>query len=238
MKRKHQRKLKKLIRAIVISARSEQVSTLLDTLEESKKLATEIPEPEQEEYEEFFTKVMTQELNLLTIDVRKLTLNYEELLFKTKQQAAKFQERLADKSLDQSMREFYHKEFLNILKPKYILDQVIENYKEFLEVLKIIKDEFNDWFFLGRIDFIKQLLQPHIVLDTQNSTEIWLYKKNENALTPERNEEMYKEASKKQGQPGAQKKEEPTGKKPSEGGKTDEDIVDADYKVEDEDKGK
>ena len=46
-------------------------------------------------------------------------------------------------------------------------------------------------------------------------------------------EEMYKQASQKQAQ---QKTEKPAGKKSASGEKADEDIVDADYKVEDEDK--
>lgn len=168
---------------------------LFDTLKEFQQLAVKISDNEQENYEKYFSKHFNHELRLLGIELRKIEMNYREVVFRTDQQSTKFNERLADKSLNRDMREFYHKEYLNILKPKYTIEQVLENFRKYLDVLNLVRDEFTEWFFLGRIDFVKQILKPYIVTDdSKKKKEIWIYKKFEKKLTPERMKKMYENA--------------------------------------------
>ena len=94
------------------------------------------------------------------------------------------------------MRVFYQKEYLNILKPLFYIEQVYENFQKYLEVIKIVQEEFNEWFFLGNIDFMKKLLQPYIVVDdsSRREKEIWIYKRYEKELTDERKKKMFDRA--------------------------------------------
>lgn len=192
---KYRSKITKAIKTIISTALADKISLLFDALEEFQQLAIKIPDNEQEKYEKYFSKYFNHELRLLDIEQRKIEMNYREVVFRTDQQSVKFNERLADKSLKRDMREFYHKEYLNILKPKYTIEQVLENFRKYLEVLNFVKEEFNEWFFLGRIDFLKQLLKPYIVSDdSKKKKEIWIYKKFEKKLTPERMQKMYENA--------------------------------------------
>lgn len=193
MKRiKHRTKFQKFIKEIISSATSEKTTPFFLNLENFQQLAEKILEQEQDDYEHYFLKYMNHELNLLRIELKKIELNYKEIVFKTSQQILKFENRLSDETLKKDMREFYQKEFLNILKPQYIIEQVLENYKKYLEVLELTKEEFKEWFFLGRIDFLKQLLQPYIVKeDNKSKNEIWIYKKYEKELTQERKQKMF-----------------------------------------------
>ncbi|MBD3190316.1 MAG: hypothetical protein GF308_06715 [Candidatus Heimdallarchaeota archaeon] len=193
MKIRLKRKTEKKIKGIIESAKAEKVSKLFKSLTNSHELLEKIPESEQESYEEYFTEQMNRELELLRIELKKIEVNYKEVIYKTKLQEAKFKERLSEKGLDQEMREFYLQEYLNILKPEYTLEQILENFQKYLEVLTIIKDEFHEWFFLGRLDYLKQLLKQYIVNDgSPKKREIWIYKKNEKELTLTRKKKMYK----------------------------------------------
>lgn len=195
---KYRNKINNAIKTIISLANSDKVSSLFDALKEFQQLAEKIPDQEQENYVKYFSKHFNHEMRLLSIEQRKIEMNYREVIFRTDQQSAKFQERLTDESLNRDMRQFYHKEYLNILKPKYIIEQVLENFRKYLEVLNFIKEEFNEWFFLGRIDFLKQLLKPYIVYDdSRKKKEIWIYKKYEKELTPERKQKMYENAGMK-----------------------------------------
>jgi hypothetical protein len=193
---KNSKKIRKLIKEIITETFTESVSSLFKVLEEFHELAEDIPQKEQENYERYFDKYMTHEINLVRIELKKIEMNYKESVFKTDKRAEKFERELSNESLAQEMRVFYQKEFLNILKPMFYIEQVYENFTKYLEVLKAIQEEFNEWFFLGNIDFVKQLLQPYIVLDesSRREKEIWVYKKYEKELTDERKKKMFDKA--------------------------------------------
>lgn len=188
-------KIVKFVKQIIVSANSENVSMLFKNLKEFQGLASSIAEKEQEYYKKYFEKNMTHEINLLRIDYKKIEFGYKESVIKTDKMIENFEAKLADKSIKQDMRVFYQKEYLNNLKPMYVMEQMQENFKHYLEVLNLIQEEFDEWFFLGRLDFLKQLLQPYIVSEesTGKEKEIWTYKKYEKGLTKERMERMYKQ---------------------------------------------
>lgn len=192
---KFKSKIVKGIKKIILSANTDSTVSLFNELKEFQELAKKIPESEQEKYEKYFEKYMIHEINLLKIEFRKIDMNYQEIVFKTNQQTLKFENLLADKELNQDMRSFYQKEYLNILKPQFIMEQVRENFEKYLNVVDMVKEEFNEWFFLGRIDFLKQLLKPYIVeasTTNKKKEEIWVYKKYAKEITPERKIAMYK----------------------------------------------
>jgi len=193
---KNSKKIRNFIKEIVIKARMESVSNLFDVLAEFKELATKIPQNEQEKYELYFNRYMTHEINLVRIELKKIEMNYKESVFKTDKRAEKFEKELANESLAEEMRRFYRKEYLNILKPMFYIQQVFENFTKYLEVLKLLQEEFNEWFFLGNIDFLKKLLQPYIVVDdsSRREKEIWIYKRYEKELTDERKKKMFERA--------------------------------------------
>lgn len=192
MKRiKHSNKIKKFIKNIIPLTYKEDVETFIDSLNDFRKIATDIPEKEQAEYEKYFKKNMSHELNLLRIEYKKIEYSYKESVLRTDKQAEKFITRLADRELTKDMRIFFQKEYLNILKPKFYIEQVKENYEHYLEVLNILLEEFNEWFFLDNVNFIHQLLQPFIRKDTTGK-EIWIYKRYEKEITDERKERMLK----------------------------------------------
>ncbi|MBK5112115.1 MAG: hypothetical protein JJE41_00695 [Candidatus Heimdallarchaeota archaeon] len=193
---KNSKKIRKHIKEIITETFTESVSSLFKVLEEFHELAEDIPQKEQENYERYFDKYMTHEINLVRIELKKIEMNYKESVFRTDKRAEKFERELANESLAQEMRVFYQKEFLNILKPLFYIEQVYENFTKYLEVIKAIQEEFNEWFFLGNIDFVKQLLQPYIVLDesSRREKEIWIFKKYEKELTDERKKKMFDRA--------------------------------------------
>ncbi|MHA1211778.1 MAG: hypothetical protein ACTSSH_04880 [Candidatus Heimdallarchaeota archaeon] len=190
---RHRKKITNGIIRIIASANETKVKAYLDELKEFREIADKIPETDQNKYQKYFEKHMTREINLLRIEFRKIEMHFRELLHRTNKRAAKFEERLSDKRLPKDMIHFYQKEFLNILKPKYILEQVADNYKKYIEVVNITKEEFSEWFFLGRIDFVKQLLKPYIVEDSSSNKkeEIWIYKLHQKGLTLDRKKKMY-----------------------------------------------
>jgi hypothetical protein len=192
---KHRKKITNGIKKIILSANTTKVKDLFDQLKEFQELAVKIPEQDQENYEKYFDKHMKHELNLLRIEYKKIEMSYKDTLFRTDKRAVKFENNLADKTLSNDMRNFYEKEYLNILKPMYYLEQMLENYRKYLDVLHLVMDEFSEWFFLGRIDYVKQLLHPYIISDeSTKNKEIWVYKKYEKELTLERKQKMYKRA--------------------------------------------
>jgi len=193
---KNSKKIRKHIKEIISEAISSSISDLFNVLKEFHELAEKIPKKEQENYERYFDKYMTHEINLVRIELRKIEFSYKESMLKTNKRAEKFDRELAKESLAQEMRTFYQKEYLNILKPLFYIEQVYENFQKYLEVIKIVQEEFNEWFFLGRIDFLKQLLQPYIVVDdsSRRKKEIWIYKKYQKELTKERQEKMLQRA--------------------------------------------
>ncbi len=193
---KNSKKIRNFIKEIVVEARTSEVSNLFKVLKEFQELAEKIPQTEQENYEQYFNRYMTHEINLVRIELKKIELNYKESVFKTDKRAEKFEKELANKSLADEMRRFYQKEYLNILKPMFYIQQVLDNFTKYLEVLRLIQEEFNEWFFLGNIDFIKQLLQPYIVIDdsSRREKEIWIYKRYEKELTDERKKKMFERA--------------------------------------------
>ncbi|MBN1330001.1 MAG: hypothetical protein JXA54_11060 [Candidatus Heimdallarchaeota archaeon] len=194
---KFKNQIVKGIKRIIISANNDSAEPFFDEIKEFQELARKIPENEQEKYEKYFEKYMIHEINLLKIDFRKIDMNYQEIVLKTNQQSLKFENLLANKELNQDMRNFYQREYLNILKPQFIMEQVRENYEKYLEVVRLVKEEFTEWFFLGRIDFLKQLLKPYISemnAGNKKKEEIWIYKKYAKELTPERITAMYKKA--------------------------------------------
>lgn len=189
---KNSKKIRKFIKEIISEAVSSSISDLFKVLKEFHELAEKIPQKEQENYERYFDKYMTHEINLVRIELRKIEMNYKESIHRTNKRAEKFDRELANKSLAQEMRTFYQKEYLNILKPMFYIEQVYENFQKYLEVIKIVQEEFSEWFFLGNIDFVKQLLQPYIVVDdsSRREKEIWIYKKYEKELTDGRKKKM------------------------------------------------
>lgn len=193
---KNSKKIRKHIKKIISEAISSSISDLFKVLEDFHELAEKIPQKEQENYERYFDKYMTHEINLVRIELRKIEFNYKESMLKTNKRAEKFDRELAKESLAQEMRTFYQKEYLNILKPLFYIEQIYENFQKYLEVIKIVQEEFKEWFFLGRIDFLKQLLQPYIVVDdsSRREKEIWIYKKYEKELTDERKKKMFDRA--------------------------------------------
>lgn len=193
---KNSKKIRKFIKEIISETFTISVSPLFKLLKEFHELAEKIPQKEQENYERYFDRYMTHEINLVRIELKKIEMSYKESIHKTNKRAEKFETRLADKELAQEMRVFYQKEYLNILKPMYYIEQVFENFKKYLEVIRVIQEEFNEWFFLGRIDFLKQLLKPYIITDdsSRREKEIWIYKRYEKELTKERQEKMLQRA--------------------------------------------
>ena len=191
---RHRSKIKKIIEEIIKTVRDEaEVSKLLKVINEAKELAVKVSEAEQNEYAEYFEKYMNHKIRLLDIEQRKIELNYKEVIFRTDQQTAKFSNRLSEPDLTNDLREFYLKEYLNILKPQFALEQVLENYKNFMQVIKIIKEEFSEWFFLQRIDYLKQLLEPYFSLEKKKrkQKEVWLHKHFEKELSNEIKEKMF-----------------------------------------------
>ena len=192
---KHRNKVRSFIKDIIEKAREEKTNPFFSELKDFQQLAEKIPEQEQDDYEKYFSKYFDHEMNLLRIEQKKIEMNYKEVIFRTDKQAIKFEQRISDPNVKVDMRNFYKKEYLNILKPQYIIAQVLENFNNYLEVLRITRDEFNEWFFLGRIDYLEQLLAPYISEDSKRKKkEIWIYKKYEKDLTAERKERMYKRA--------------------------------------------
>lgn len=193
---KNSKKIRKFIKEIITEAVSSSVSDLFEVLKEFHELAEDIPKKEQENYERYFDKYMTHEINLVRIELRKIEFNYKESMHRTNKRAEKFDRELANESLAQEMRVFYQKEYLNILKPMFYIEQVYENFQKYLEVIKVIQEEFNEWFFLGNLDFMKKLLQPYIVVDdsSRREKEIWIYKRYEKELTDERKKKLFDRA--------------------------------------------
>ena len=193
---KNSKKIRKFIKEIITEAVSSSVSDLFEVLKEFHELAEDIPKKEQENYERYFDKYMTHEINLVRIELRKIEFNYKESMHRTNKRAEKFDRELANESLAQEMRIFYQKEYLNILKPMFYIEQVYENFQKYLEVVKVIQEEFNEWFFLGNLDFMKKLLQPYIVVDdsSRREKEIWIYKRYEKELTDERKKKLFDRA--------------------------------------------
>lgn len=193
---KNSKKIRKFIKEIITEAVSSSVSDLFKVLKEFHELAEDIPQKEQVNYERYFDKYMTHEVNLVRIELRKIEFSYKESMHKTNKRAEKFDRELANESLAQEMRIFYQKEYLNILKPLFYIEQVYENFQKYLEVIKVIQEEFNEWFFLGNLDFMKKLLQPYIVVDdtSRREKEIWIYKRYEKELTNERKKKMFDRA--------------------------------------------
>jgi len=193
---KFKNKIRKFTKEIITEALSSNISALFKVLKKFHELAEKIPQKEQENYERYFNKYMTHEINLVRIELKKIEMNYKESVHRTNKRAEKFERELANKELAQEMRTFYQKEYLNILKPLFYIEQVFENFQKYLEVIKKIQDEFNEWFFLGNIDFVKQLLQPYIVVDdsSRREKEIWIYKKYQKELTDERKKKMFDRA--------------------------------------------
>jgi len=196
MKRlKYQKKVQKGIKDLIVKANAILVEDFFSSLKELQQLALKIPQTEQEAYEKLFTRQMTHELNLLRIEYKKIEFRYKEVLFNTNKEITKFERLLADSSLTKDMRQFYQKEYLKVLEPLYYLEQMKENFETFLKVLRITTEEFTEWFFLGRFDFLKQLLQPFIVMDDKTKgKEIWLYKRYAKELQPSRKQRMFKKA--------------------------------------------
>jgi len=190
---KHRKKIINGIIRIIASANETKVETYLDELREFREIADKIPEADQNKYQVYFEKHITHEINLLRIEYRKIEMHYRDLLHRTNKRAATFEERLSEKGLPKDMVHFYQKEFLNILKPKFIMEQIADNYKKYIDVVNITKEEFSEWFFLGRIDFVKQLLKPYIVVDdsSKKKEEIWIYKLHQQELTLDRKKKMY-----------------------------------------------
>ncbi|MGC9781162.1 MAG: hypothetical protein HZR80_18110 [Candidatus Heimdallarchaeota archaeon] len=188
---KHGNKIRKFCKTVISFAYSDSVSSFFQEIKNFQKLAEKITE--QAKYEKYFSRHMTHELNLIRIELKKIELNYKDSIHRTSRKIEEFEAKLADKELNQDMKDFYRKEYLNILKPMFFIEQVNENFKKYYEVLMKIKDEFNEWFFLGRVDFLKQILKPYIVSDDSSSKdrEIWIYKKYAKELTKERKERMY-----------------------------------------------
>jgi len=167
------------------------VGSFFKTIKAFQKLAEKVSEPDQEKYEKYFRRYITHEINLARIEFKKLELTYNDSVYRTGKRAAQFEERLADPELIQDMKEFYQKEYLNILKPMYYIEQVVENFRQYMLILDITRDEFKEWFFLGRIDYLKELLSTYIVIDESGKKkEIWLYEKYRQKLTEERKEKM------------------------------------------------
>ncbi|MHA1308694.1 MAG: hypothetical protein ACTSQN_15490 [Candidatus Heimdallarchaeota archaeon] len=188
---KHKNKIKKYIKELMREAYAGSVGSFFKTIKAFQKLAEKVSEPDQEKYEKYFRRYITHEINLARIEFKKLELTYNDSVYRTGKRAAQFEERLADPELIQDMKEFYQKEYLNILKPMYYIEQVVENFRQYMLILDITRDEFKEWFFLGRIDYLKELLSKYIVIDESGKKkEIWLYEKYRQKLTEERKEKM------------------------------------------------
>ena len=191
---KHRSKIQKGIKNIISSAFTDEVSDLFKEIKDFQELAEKILEQDQEKYKKYFEKYMIHETNLLKIEYRKIEMNYKDSMFRTNKRAEVFEKKLADPNLNQDMDHFYRREYLNILKPVYVIEQVLENYGKYLEVLRITMEEFSEWFFLKRADFLKQLLQPFIVKNetSRKERETWIYKKYAKQITSNRRMKMYK----------------------------------------------
>ena len=193
---KYGKQMKKFIKQIKFVALNESVDSFFKELKDfQEELAAKIPEQEQEKYQKYFDRYMIHELNLVRIELRKIEFNYKESVHRTSKQIEKFNSKLADPNLRKDMREFYQEEYLNILKPMYTIEQILENFRKYFDVLKTTHEEFSEWFFLGRIDFLKQLLQPFIVVDekSKKEKEIWIYKKYSKKMTADRVKRMYQQ---------------------------------------------
>lgn len=188
---KHKNKINKFIKQLFKDAYAGTVTSFFKTILEFQKLAEKISEKDQENYNRYFKRYMVHEMNLARIEFKKLEFTYKDSVFRTDKRAEQFESKLADPELVQDMKEFYQKEYLKILKPMYFIEQVVENFKQYLQILEITKDEFSEWFFLGRIDYLKELLSTYIVPDeSSKNKEIWIYTKFKQKLTPERKEKM------------------------------------------------
>jgi hypothetical protein len=188
---KHKNKIKKYTKELMREAYAGSVGSFFKVITEFQKLAAKVSESDQENYERYFRRYFTHEINLARIEFKKLELTYKDSVHRTDKRAMQFEEKLADPELVQDMKEFYQKEYLNILKPMYYIEQVVENFRQYMIILDITRDEFSEWFFLGRIDYLKELLSTYIVSDdSSKSKEIWLYEKYKQKLTPERKEKM------------------------------------------------
>ncbi|MHA1630772.1 MAG: hypothetical protein ACTSXO_11540 [Candidatus Heimdallarchaeota archaeon] len=196
MKRlKYQKKIQKGIKDFIVKANNFFVKDFFDSLKKLQQLAASIPQQEQEAYEKFFSRQMTHELNLLRIEYKKIEFRYKDVLYNTNKEILKFENLLADSSLSENMRRFYQHEYFKVLEPLFYLEQLKENFKNYLEVLRITLDEFSEWFFNGRIDFLKQLLAPYIITDeATNKQEAWIYKRYAKALQPERKARLFTKA--------------------------------------------
>ncbi|MHA1739845.1 MAG: hypothetical protein ACTSXA_15890 [Candidatus Heimdallarchaeota archaeon] len=188
---KHKNKIKKYIKELMREAYAGSVGSFFKTIVEFQKLATKVSESDQENYEKYFRRYFTHEINLARIEFKKLEMTYKDTVHRTDKRAAQFEAKLADPELVQDMKTFYQKEYLNILKPMYYIEQVVENFRHYMLILDITRDEFSEWFFLGRIDYFKELLSTYIVKDeSSKNKEIWLYEKYKQKLTEERKEKM------------------------------------------------
>ncbi len=190
------KKVRKFISEIIPITYTKDISTYFEEIEEFGKLAKKIPDQEQEKYEQYFAKHMTHQINLVQINFRKIEMKYRDCVHRTSKQSAKFNSLFADPKLKQHMRIFYQQEYLKILNPMYFLEQLKENYSKYLEVLEITQAEFSEWFFLGRLDYLKQVLQPYIVENKHSAKEkeIWIYRKHTQELTPARKKKMFEKA--------------------------------------------
>ena len=190
---KHGKKLRKFITEIIPITLKKDVSTYFKELEQMHELAQKIPDEEHGAYEQYFEKHMNHQINLVEIELRKIDMKYRESVNRTSRQIEKFTGLLANPNLKQHMRTFYQEEYLKILGPMYHLEQLKENFGLYLEVLQKTMEEFAEWFFLGRFDFLKQLLEPYIseLKDHSKIREIWIYQKNSQKLTEHRKKRMY-----------------------------------------------
>ncbi|NHJ87252.1 MAG: hypothetical protein FK734_17445 [Asgard group archaeon] len=193
---KYKSKISKGIKKIVSSAYNDNILLFFDELLEFQKLVEKIPRDDSIKYEKYLTWEFTSEINRIRVEAKRIEMSYKETLFKTNQKAAEFEEKITDHKISTEMRDFYQKEYLNILKPLYIIKQILENFEQYLEVIKITTEEINEWFFNGNIDFMKQLLKPFIVSEKidGNQKETWVYKKYDKKMSDRLIEEMYRQA--------------------------------------------
>ncbi len=188
---KHKNKINKYIKELMREAYAGSVGSFFKTIVEFQKLAAKVSESNQKNYEKYFKRYFTHEINLARIEFKKLEMTYKDTVHRTDKRATQFEEKLADPKLVLDMKNFYQKEYLNILKPMYYIEQVVENFRHYMLILDITQDEFSEWFFLGRIDYLKELLSTYIVKDeSSKNKEIWLYEKYKQKLTDERKEKM------------------------------------------------
>ena len=197
MKRvKQGKKVRKFITEIIQTTLTKDVSAFFKEIEEFQEITRKISDEEHAAYEQYFNKHMTHQINLVQIELRKIEMKYRESVHRTSKQIEKFSGLLADPNLKQHMRVFYQEEFMKILAPMYHLEQLKENFSQYLDVLEKTQEEFSEWFFLARSDYLKQILQPYIVEQkTRSKTrEIWIYQKHAQELTESRKKKIYETA--------------------------------------------